>query len=341
MKKISSKSIIILLFLLVNHEREKKNIPYISIFIPIYNKQDYIGKTISLLLNQTLKNIEIIAINDCSNDKSYEILKAYSLKDKRIKIINNTKNFGVLYSRAMGVIHSTGEYLINLDADDQFKDFDSLEYLYYNAKRSKADIVFFSFLVKSEMKIYNGCNKFNRIIRQPKLFQSYFKMKNTIVGGVVWNKLIKRKIYLKAYKLYENYIYYKKWNYHEDNIWNLLIFKSASSKICLNSLNYIYNNNVHNKSIMKTRGGILEYINIIYRFEISRKVLTDATYLNYLSNECSSLINQLNNSEIFRSYMKISNYLKNITIYNLEICIKSYNISPSHKSLFFNLVKSF
>jgi len=241
-QKMSSKSIIILIFLLFDYEKLKKNIPYISIFIPIYNKQDYIGKTINLLLKQTLKNIEIIAINDYSSDKTYEILKEYSLKDKRIIIINNTQNYGVLYSRAMGIIHSTGEYLINLDADDQFKDFDSLEYLYNKAKRSKVDIVFFSFLVKSDMKIYNGCNKFNRIIRQPKLFESYFKMKHSIAGGVVWNKLIKRKIYLKAYKLYENYIYYKKWSYHEDNIWNLLILKSASSKICLNSLNYIYNN---------------------------------------------------------------------------------------------------
>ena len=92
---------------------------------------------------------------------------------------------------------------------------------------------------------------------------------------------------------------------------------------------------------MKTRGGLLEYINFIYRFEISKKVLTDPTYLNYLSNECIFLINQLNNSEIFRSYMKNSKYLKNITIYNLEICIKLYNIAPSYKSLFFNLVKSF
>ena len=118
-EKYKFKILIISLFSLLNLEKIKKNIPYISIFIPIYNKQDYIGKTISLLLNQTLKNIEIIAINDYSSDKSYEILKAYSLKDKRIIIINNTKNFGVLYSRAMGIIHSTGEYLINLDADDR------------------------------------------------------------------------------------------------------------------------------------------------------------------------------------------------------------------------------
>ena len=92
-EKYKFKILIISLFSLLNLEKIKKNIPYISIFIPIYNKQDYIGKTIILLLNQTLKNIEIIAINDYSSDKSYEILKAYSLKDKRIIIINNTKKF--------------------------------------------------------------------------------------------------------------------------------------------------------------------------------------------------------------------------------------------------------
>ena len=137
--------------------------------------QNYIEKTLILLQNQTLKNIEIIAVNDFSNDNTYEILKKFSLKDKRIKIINNTKNRGLLYSRAMGIIHSSGEYLINLDPDDQFNDSDNLEFLYNKAVKSNADIVSYSYLLKSRMQIKNLCDEFDKLIKQPKLFESIYK----------------------------------------------------------------------------------------------------------------------------------------------------------------------
>ena len=77
-----------------------------------------------------MQDIEIIAVNDCSNDETLEILKNLSLTDKRIKIVNNKNNSGLLYSRAMGIIHSSGEYLMNLDPDDELYNSDNLEYLY-------------------------------------------------------------------------------------------------------------------------------------------------------------------------------------------------------------------
>ena len=126
--------LLVILFLLCSKILKKKNsTPKLSIFLPIFNMQDYLEETLNLLLKQTLKNIEIIAVNDFSNDRTYEILKEFALKDKRIKIINNTKNKGLLYSRAMGIIHSSGEYLINLDPDDHYNDFDDLRYLYRKA----------------------------------------------------------------------------------------------------------------------------------------------------------------------------------------------------------------
>ena len=66
--------------------------------------------------------------------------------DLRIKIINNDKNRGLLYSRAMGILNSKGEYLMNLDPDDEFKGSDNLEYLYKMAKKSKIDFISFGFI---------------------------------------------------------------------------------------------------------------------------------------------------------------------------------------------------
>ena len=129
----------------------KNLIPKISIFLPIYNKEKYIIRSIKSIQNQTLKELEIVAVNDYSTDKTYMILTEMALKDKRIKIINNTKNSGLLYSRAMGIIHSSGEYLMNLAPDDQLFSSDNLEYLYNKAKNTSIDIISFNYLIKSIM----------------------------------------------------------------------------------------------------------------------------------------------------------------------------------------------
>ena len=71
--------------------------------MPIYNKDFYLKRSIRSLQDQSLSNIEIVAINDCSTDNTLKLLKFMSKKDKRIKIINNDRNHGLLYSRAMGI----------------------------------------------------------------------------------------------------------------------------------------------------------------------------------------------------------------------------------------------
>ena len=119
----------------------KKKKPKISLFLPIYNKEKYILKCIKNLQRQTLKDIEIIAINDHSTDGSLKILMDLAKKDDRIKIINNDKNRGLLYSRAMGILKSTGEYLMNIDPDDEIKGKNTLEYLYNKSIISKPDII--------------------------------------------------------------------------------------------------------------------------------------------------------------------------------------------------------
>jgi glycosyltransferase involved in cell wall biosynthesis len=117
-----------------------KTKPKITIFLPIYNKEKYLSYTLTKLQNQTLKEIEIIAVNDFSSDNSLQILTNFSKNDRRIKIVNNDKNHGLLYSRAMGILYSSGEYLLNLDADDEINGEDTLEYLYNTILSSKVDI---------------------------------------------------------------------------------------------------------------------------------------------------------------------------------------------------------
>ena len=107
--------------------------------------------------------------------KKFFILKEFAQKDERIKIINNTKNSGLLFSRAMGIINSKGEYLMNLDPDDQLLGKNNLNYLYNTAKKLNVDFITF-FIVYLPSKIKSGQYfDLNIIIKQPELFQSAFK----------------------------------------------------------------------------------------------------------------------------------------------------------------------
>lgn len=93
--------------------------PLISIIIPMYNSQEYILETIRSALSQTYKNFELIIVDDCSNDKSTDIVKMLMVQDDRIKLIESDVNFGgPARPRNIGIDNSKGEYIAFLDADD-------------------------------------------------------------------------------------------------------------------------------------------------------------------------------------------------------------------------------
>lgn len=112
----------------------------VSVIIPIYNTEKYLKKCLDSVCNQTLKDIEIICINDCSTDNSLKILEEYAKVDNRIKIINFEKNKGVAIARNTGIKASRGEYIAFVDSDD-YIELDFLEKLYSNSKHGEADIV--------------------------------------------------------------------------------------------------------------------------------------------------------------------------------------------------------
>jgi glycosyltransferase involved in cell wall biosynthesis len=91
---------------------------HVSIIMPCYNVEKYIGEAIESLLNSTYKNYEVIAINDGSKDNTLKILQEYEKLDKRIKLINHTKNKGLIYSLNEGIKLASYNILIRFDSDD-------------------------------------------------------------------------------------------------------------------------------------------------------------------------------------------------------------------------------
>lgn len=93
----------------------------VSIIVPVYNAEHFLNKTIDSIINQSFKDFEVLLIDDCSSDKSLEILYQYADKDKRVKIIRNTKNLGVAKTRNKGVEIASGEWIAFLDSDDYWE----------------------------------------------------------------------------------------------------------------------------------------------------------------------------------------------------------------------------
>lgn len=111
----------------------------ISIVIPVYNTEKYLEETMTCIIEQTMRDIEIICINDASTDNSLQILENLADKDSRIKIINNRSNQGAAAARNIGLDKAQGEYICFLDADDIFEK-DMIEKEYDAICRYDADI---------------------------------------------------------------------------------------------------------------------------------------------------------------------------------------------------------
>lgn len=157
----------------------------VSVCVPVYNAREFIRETLESLVNQTLKDIEIICVNDGSTDDSLKILEEYQSRYKNIKIISQ-ENQGLGGARNTGIKNATGEYIGFIDADD-IADKEMYEKLYNLAKIDDSDIAmcnlkFYPQNVKTSKKIwfneYKG--KINGI----------FLNKNT----QPWNKIVKKEL---------------------------------------------------------------------------------------------------------------------------------------------------
>lgn len=97
---------------------EKDKTPLVSVVMPAYNSEKYISEAIESVLNQTFKDFEFIIVNDGSTDNTFNIIKEYARKDKRIKVINNKKNCGISKTRNNGIKLARGKYIATHDSDD-------------------------------------------------------------------------------------------------------------------------------------------------------------------------------------------------------------------------------
>ena len=327
-----------------------KNIPYtifhykITAVVILFNSEKTIKTAIRSIQNQNMTDIEILLIDDYSMDDSIRIIERLAKEDSRIKIIKNNKNRGSLYSRSIGALKANGKYIMALDSDDLFINENIFNICYNEAETYNLDIVEFAGfhikrrILKTNNKLpkkafYLRFKKYNKIYKQPYLFNLLYKKNNTqiirLIDGYIWGKCIKKSIYKYTLDKLGEKIYTQYLNFGEDRIVNFALFQVANSFKYINEYGiiYYYNKlsiyNSYNKELI-LHDELINFMSI-YNFTKNTSNLKILSYeiifrwnsiiLPGLNNEYKKqlkyLIKSLLNSEYigYNDKINLSNYL--------------------------------
>ena len=165
----------------------------ISIIVPIYNVEDYLERCITSLIEQTYKNIEIILVNDGSQDKSLKICEKYKNIDSRIRIINK-KNGGLSSARNAGIKIAKGKYFVFVDSDD-YIDKTMIDFLHKDIQIKKADISICGFYNVFENKIEKSIHCGEEFILNSEEVLTLLYSNYCVLTSLSWNKIYKREIF--------------------------------------------------------------------------------------------------------------------------------------------------
>ena len=165
--------------------------PKVSVIVPVYKAEKYIEKCARSLFEQTLDDIEYIFINDCTPDKSIEILhkvlEEYPKRKDQVKIIHHETNKGIATSRNTGLNATTGTYIIHCDSDDWVEP-NMYETMYNKAVEGNYDIVSCDYFIDSKNNSiyknqlsYKDNNEYIKAVLEGK------------IGSYLWNKLTKKE----------------------------------------------------------------------------------------------------------------------------------------------------
>ena len=310
--------------------------PKISIIIPSYNSNKTIKNALRSIQNQNMVDIEIILVNDFSNDNSLNLVLDMQKEDNRIKIINNNRNRGILYSRCIGVLKSKGKYILTLDQDDLFFDFDVFDTIYNKAKETNCDIISFMEVVSDSY--YSTINNMkdgyctrhhsdNLIVLQPKLtYYAIFKNEKFYYNDVqIWGKLIKDIVYKKAIKLLgiQRYSIYNIFN--EDMIQVFVICNVASSYIYLRKYGIFHLIKNPNSAIHKS-----DKDHRVYMIIFLSDIIYDFSNNNYKKYSAIYLNSKISRLSFFNNFSKKN---KNFLLKVLKKIIKCKYIEEKYKTI--------
>ena len=303
--------------LLDNKKYNKEDNPIISVIVIVYNQKYCIHNAIRSIQNQSIKNLEIIIIDDCSSDNSNEIIKKYQEEDNRIILIKHEVNQGKIKSRSDGVRIASGKYITVLDGDDGLIHKDILNHSLYIANLGNLDVVEFKIMAFNGRSRKQLLNKYtmenNDILYQPKLRTKFFFFNNdpryrafqnrNICGKIIRNKIFKKVLNRIGTKYTEDYILF-----YEDTIMAFTLFQIANSYYYMKEEGYYYSKeDKGSKLLLSTINNFVPNVN-----ETIIKGIDPIKYLQFLVEKTRN--NKIERQLIYHEIISI-NYVWNFYKY--------------------------
>jgi len=288
---------------------EQSYIPKVSIIIPVYNVDKYLEECLQSLIDQTLYDIEIICVNDASTDHSLDILNRYAKLDKRIVIINNSKNSGPSFARNRGIEKANGEFIYFLDADDMIIA-EAMDELYNLAREQKLDGILFDTTPVFQTKALEEIWCRYKTARS-NIYLDVFKGSNLfteLVHNGDYDVTVWRQFWNRHYLIDNNLFFYEE-IIHEDFMFTFFSIMKAKKLICLNKKYHIYfrrENSITTGSIPKEKfeGLFICYCKIIsfimcnrFKNEVLEAIDQYISELYELVKHSYKLVKYTNNAE--------------------------------------------
>ena len=294
--------------LLLNKNYLKKNtFPDITVILIIFNQSHCLHKALRSIQNQSIKNLEIIIIDDCSIDNSIELIKNYQKQDNRIILIKHEINLGKIKSRTDGIKIATGKYITFLDGDDAFIHKDILLHSLYIANLGDFDIVEFKMKIYKKGKCINWHNRYsmktNDIVYQPELRTKFILFSENpkyralqnrnLCGKIIKNKVLKKAVNNIGTKFTEDYILI-----YEDTIMIVSLFQIAKSYYYMKENGYYYSKDDKRRIKFNNTKKIKSNKNVI-------KDMDQVKYLQFLIEKTKN--NKIERKLIYYEMMCINN----------------------------------
>ena len=286
--------------------------PKISVVIPVHNGEAFIKEAVISIQNQDFKDLEIIIINDNSNDNSAGVIKELMKTEPRILFYQNEQNRGAFYTKTKGVLLAKGKYVLTLDDDDKYLQRDAFTTLYAEAEKEKLDILRFNYisnLAFSNRKSYIHNDK-EPVITQPELSNlMLFKGKDGKIhqnGGILWNKIFRTDLFVKVINQIDKKYFNEKMNCHDDYLLVFLLTRNAKRYRKINRMfyNVVYLRSFTNPKILFRRyeknkdlynlqcNAFLNFIEVVFDKTENNKEDKKIAFAQlakwYLHNECKN-----------------------------------------------------
>lgn len=271
----------------------------VSVCVPVYNVEQYIARCLESILSQSLKNIEIIVVNDCTPDKSMDIVRMYAKNDSRIKIIEHDTNHGLMMARRTGYMAAKGDYVTFVDSDDYLPN-DALETLYCAIESQKVDMVKGNLSVVNEKGVITDYRKSISPVDN-----SGIQLQNDILKDKsmhnIWGAIYSRKLFeCYSYKTFENQ------TNSEDLLLMLQLCDNIQSYAVIEKCVYNYFVNCSSSSRLRfTESNLRQYLNALSYIYNNTKLNTDLRN-GYVSKYIGSLLYNNYDVAIIKEFFKDS-----------------------------------